>query len=113
MAWVYLIGLAIVVWGACGGVIAIGRRLWSIDTTLRVHLIAAPTIAFPRCDGSPGGNCRFLAGDAQSVSDPYVLRDYGFSSSVLGRGVGSGGAAPSDLEVPNRLQKILWQGGMR
>jgi hypothetical protein len=46
MAWVYLIGLALILWGACGGVIAIGRRLWSIDTTLRVHLVAAPLIAF-------------------------------------------------------------------
>ena len=46
MAWVYLIGLALVLWGACGGVIAIGRRLWSIDTTLRVHLIVAPLVAF-------------------------------------------------------------------
>ncbi len=46
MAWVYLIGLALVLWGACGSVVAIGRRLWSIETTLRVHLIAAPIIAF-------------------------------------------------------------------
>ncbi len=46
MAWVYLVVLALVLWGACGGVIAIGRRLWSLDTTLRVHLVAAPVIAF-------------------------------------------------------------------
>jgi hypothetical protein len=46
MAWLYLIGLALVLWGACGGVIAIGRRLWSLDTTLRVHLIAAAIFAF-------------------------------------------------------------------
>ena len=46
MAWVYLVGLALVLWGACGGVIAIGRRLWSPDTTLRVHLVAAPIFAF-------------------------------------------------------------------
>jgi hypothetical protein len=46
MAWVYLIGLALVLWGACGGVIAIGRKLWSIDTTLRVHLVAAAIVAF-------------------------------------------------------------------
>ncbi len=46
MAWVYLIGLALVLWGACGAVIAVGRGLWSLDTTLRVHLIAAPIIAF-------------------------------------------------------------------
>ena len=39
-------GLALVLWGACGGVIAIGRKLWSIDTTLRVHLVAAPVLAF-------------------------------------------------------------------
>jgi hypothetical protein len=46
MAWAYLVGLAVVLWGACGGVIAVGRRLWSQDTTLRVHLIAAPIFAF-------------------------------------------------------------------
>jgi hypothetical protein len=46
MASVYLIGLALVLWGACGGVIAIGRRLWSQETTLRVHLVAAPVFAF-------------------------------------------------------------------
>ena len=46
MAWVYLVVLALVLWGACGGVIAIGRRLWSLDTTLRVHLVAAPVFAF-------------------------------------------------------------------
>jgi hypothetical protein len=46
MAWVYLVGLALVLWGACGGVVAIGRKVWSIDTTLRVHLIAAAIVAF-------------------------------------------------------------------
>jgi hypothetical protein len=46
MAWVYLVGLALVLWGACGAVIAIGRKLWSLDTTLRVHLVAAPIFAF-------------------------------------------------------------------
>ena len=46
MAWTFLIGLAFVLWAACGGIIATGRRLWSLDTTLRVHLIAAPIIAF-------------------------------------------------------------------
>ncbi len=40
------VGLALVLWGACGAVIGVGRRLWSLDTTLRVHLIAAPIIAF-------------------------------------------------------------------
>ncbi len=46
MAWAYLVVLALVLWGACGGVIAVGRRLWSIDTTLRVHLVVAPVLAF-------------------------------------------------------------------
>ncbi len=46
MAWAYLVGLALVLWGACGGVIAAGRRLWSLDTTLRVHLVVAPVLAF-------------------------------------------------------------------
>jgi hypothetical protein len=46
MAWVYLIGLTLVPWGACGGIMTVGRRLWTLDTALRVHLIAAPIIAF-------------------------------------------------------------------
>jgi len=46
MAWVLLIALALVLWGACGGVIAVGRRLWSLETTLCVHLVAAPIFAF-------------------------------------------------------------------
>ena len=46
MAWPYIVGLALVLWGACGGVMTIGRRLWSVDTALRVHLVAAPIMAF-------------------------------------------------------------------
>jgi len=46
MAWVYLVGLALVLWGTCGAVMAIGRRIWTLDTTLRIHLAAAPVIAF-------------------------------------------------------------------
>jgi len=42
MAWIYLFGLGIVLWGSCGAVMAIGRKLWSLDTTLRVHLAATP-----------------------------------------------------------------------
>ena len=46
MVWVYLVGLTLVLWGACGAVIALGRKLWSIEITLRVHLFAAPVLAF-------------------------------------------------------------------
>jgi hypothetical protein len=46
MSWAYLLGLGLALWGACGAVIAIGRRLWTLDTTLRVHLFAAPLISF-------------------------------------------------------------------
>jgi hypothetical protein len=46
MPWVYLFALGLVLWGLCGAVIAIGRRIWPLDTALRVHLAAAPTIAF-------------------------------------------------------------------
>ena len=46
MSWVYLFVLGLVLWGACGAVIAIGRQLWSLDTTLRVHLAAASVISF-------------------------------------------------------------------
>jgi hypothetical protein len=46
MAWVYLFGLAVVLWAACGTVMAVARRLWSLDTALKVHLGAAPVAAF-------------------------------------------------------------------
>jgi len=46
MAWVYLLGLGLTLWGACGAVMAVGRRLWTLDAALRVHLVAAPVIAF-------------------------------------------------------------------
>jgi hypothetical protein len=42
----YLLSLALVLWGASGGVMTIGRRIWSLDTALRVHLVAAPIFAF-------------------------------------------------------------------
>ena len=46
MTWVWLLGLGLVLWGACGAVIAVGRRVWTLQTTLRAHLIAAPILAF-------------------------------------------------------------------
>ena len=46
MAWIYLLILGLVLWGSCGAVMAIGRKLWSLDTTLRVHLVAATLLAF-------------------------------------------------------------------
>jgi hypothetical protein len=46
MPWVYLFGLGLVLWGACGALMAIGRRLWTLNTTLRLHLAAAPVISF-------------------------------------------------------------------
>lgn len=46
MAWVSLALLTLVVWAACGGVIAAGRRIWSLRTTLIVHLFAATAFAF-------------------------------------------------------------------
>jgi len=46
MAWISLIALAVVLWAACGGVIAVGRRVWTMETTLIVHLFAATAFAF-------------------------------------------------------------------
>jgi hypothetical protein len=46
MSWVSLVLLTLVLWAACGGVIAIGRRVWSMQTTLVVHLFAAAAFAF-------------------------------------------------------------------
>jgi hypothetical protein len=46
MSWVYLLGLAVVLWAACGAVMAFGRQVWSLDTALWIHLAAAPAVAF-------------------------------------------------------------------
>ena len=96
MAWVYLVVLALVLWGACGGVIAIGRRLWSLDTTLRVHLVAAPVFAFLVSslhkvlapEFSPGLRALAITGlvmalDALVVA-PLFERSYAMFRSVIG-----------------------------
>ena len=46
MAWVYLFGLAVVLWVVCGTVMAVTRRLWGLDAALKVHLGVAPVAAF-------------------------------------------------------------------
>ena|SRR5581483_8637749 len=46
MAWVYLLGLAFVLWSVCGATMAIGRKLCGLDTALRIHLAVAPVVAF-------------------------------------------------------------------
>jgi len=46
MNWVYLIALGLVLWGGCGAVIGVGRKIWTLDTTLKVHLVAAALLAF-------------------------------------------------------------------
>ena len=46
MSWLYLFGLGLMLWGACGALIAVGRRLWTLNVALRVHLVAAPIISF-------------------------------------------------------------------
>jgi hypothetical protein len=46
MVWVYLFTLGLILWGLCGATIAIGRRIWSLNTILRIHLAAAPVLAF-------------------------------------------------------------------
>ncbi len=46
MSWTYLLGTSLALWGACGGVIAIGRRIWSLQTTLYVHLVMVPIFAY-------------------------------------------------------------------
>ena len=46
MAWITLLATSLVVWGLCGAVIGIGGQIWSLRTTLYVHLIAALIFAF-------------------------------------------------------------------
>ena len=96
MAWVYLFGLALALWGACGGVMSVGRRLWRLDRALRVHLIAAPVVAFlvsavhkeiaPEI--SPGARAVAITGivvllDALVIA-PLFERSYAMFSSIIG-----------------------------
>jgi hypothetical protein len=46
MAWTVLFALGFALWGACGAVMAVTRRLWGLDIALRVHLAAAPSVSF-------------------------------------------------------------------
>ncbi len=96
MALVELFALALALWSACGAVIAIGRAMWSIDTTLRVHLVAAPILAALAATAH-----RALAPDFDpllraaaitiivmildaAVVAPLFERSYGMFRSVLG-----------------------------
>ena len=58
MALVELFALALALWSACGAVIAIGRAMWSIDTTLRYSRRAAPISCGSCSDGAPGAGAR-------------------------------------------------------
>ena len=128
MAWVYLVALALLLWGACGAVIAIGRKLWSIDTTLRVHLVAAPVFAYllaavhaalaPGFDPLTRGVAMTLiiVGLDALVVAPLVERSYAMFRSVIGTWLPflaifaaawtAGVSAPS-LTPPNRRELSL------
>ena len=96
MAWASLILLTLVLWAACGGVIAGGRRLWKMQTTLIVHLFAAAAFAF-----AAGAVHKLLAPDFDALTRaaamtslivaldalvvaPFFERSYAMFRSVLG-----------------------------
>jgi hypothetical protein len=96
MVWSYLIGLALLIWGTCGAVMAVGRHLWGLQTALRVHLAAAPAIAFllsivhARIDPACGSLLRatvvtglVVALDALVVA-PLFERSYDMFRSLIG-----------------------------
>jgi hypothetical protein len=45
MTWLVLGAFGLILWGASGSVIALGRQIWPVDMTLGVHLVIAPVIA--------------------------------------------------------------------
>ena len=96
MSWVSLTLLTLALWAACGGVIALGRRLWSLQTTLIVHLFAAVALAFAAAsihrllapDFDPFLRAAAMAGlivalDALVVA-PILERSYAMFRSALG-----------------------------
>ncbi len=96
IAWGYLVGLALLVWASCGAVMAIGRRLWGLQTALGVHLVAAPAIAFllsiaharldPACDPALRAGvvtALIVALDALVVA-PLFERSYDMFKSAIG-----------------------------
>ncbi len=96
MAWISLVLLTLALWAACGGVIAVGRRIWSMQTTLIVHLFAAAAFAFAAAAAHkllvPGFDpatraaamtALIVALDALVVA-PLFERSYAMFRSVLG-----------------------------
>jgi len=87
---------ALVGWGLCGAVIGIGRQLWSMETTLAVHLVAAPMI-FAFLSGIYFTKFRYtrplptavyftlfvMVMDAGLVA-PFFEKSYAMFSSILG-----------------------------
>jgi hypothetical protein len=96
MSWISLVALWLALWAASGGVIAIGHHIWSLQTALVVHFIAALVFAFlaasVHCLLAPGfdGALRatvitgiIVALDASGVA-PYFERSYEMFRSALG-----------------------------
>jgi len=87
---------ALVGWGLCGAVIGVGRSLWSMETTLVVHVVAAPMI-FAVLSGLYFTKFRYtkplltaviftavvMAMDAGLVA-PFFEKSYAMFSSILG-----------------------------
>ncbi|MBU2533284.1 MAG: hypothetical protein KKB37_11125 [Alphaproteobacteria bacterium] len=46
MDWLCAIVVSLFVWGLCGAVMMVGRRFFSMRTTIHIHLAAAPVFAF-------------------------------------------------------------------
>jgi len=96
MPWLALLVVSIGLWAACGAVMTIGRRLWPLETALRVHLVAAPLIAFlasaVHAALAPGFSPWLRAGaltaivillDAAVVA-PLMERSYAMFRSLIG-----------------------------
>jgi hypothetical protein len=86
MGWVYLLAPGLVLWGLCGATMAIGRRVWSLDTALHVHLAVAPVVAFvvsaiPKLLAPEFGSVR----RATAITGMVIVLDIGGDSVALVR----------------------------
>jgi hypothetical protein len=96
MDWLFLGVAALVVWALCGAVMAFGRRIWSIETTVLVHLGAAPIFSFAASaihqsvypDFNPLVRAAITIGVVIAldlfVVAPFMERSYAMFRSVLG-----------------------------
>jgi hypothetical protein len=96
MEWLYVVVAALIIWGLCGAVMGLGRRLIGLDATLLLHLIMAPVFSFcvtlilDRFAPTPQPLSRAIVITAivivldAAVVAPFIEKSYAMFGSLIG-----------------------------